>query len=296
MVLLKKIKITGLILLAACLIGLGTVNMTLAQPAQKDGAIGVEGTIGAPPPTRSATISVPANNSSYTNMPVTVSGLCQTGLLVKIFKNNVFGGSVLCKNGSYSLPIDLFSGRNELVARVYDDLDQAGPDSNMVVVNFPFSGTSAPNRVSLTTSFAKRGANPGQTLSWPITLAGGSGPYAVTVDWGDGKTADIISQAFAGTFNITHTYDSPGVYNVIIRVSDRDGNLAFLQLVGVANGAVGQSNSAKDEKGSTVKTVTKILWQPILIAIPMIATAFWLGKKYELTSLRRQLERGDNIR
>ncbi len=59
-----------------------------------------------------------------------MSGICPGDLLVKIFKNNVFAGSVQCKNGSYSIVIDLFSGQNELVARVYDALDQPGPDSN----------------------------------------------------------------------------------------------------------------------------------------------------------------------
>ena len=56
-------------------------------------------------------------------------------MLVKLFKNNVFAGSVQCEDGSYSIKTDLFVGTNELVARVYDDLDQPGPDSNVLTVN-----------------------------------------------------------------------------------------------------------------------------------------------------------------
>ena len=40
------------------------------------------------------------------------------------------------KNGSYEVAIDLFSSKNDLVARHYDDLDQGGPDSNLVSVTF----------------------------------------------------------------------------------------------------------------------------------------------------------------
>lgn len=268
--------------------------------AEERGSVGLEGRINAAPPTTGATISFPRDGAVITNLPTTVTGICPTGLLVKIFKNNVFAGSVQCVNGSFSIPIDLFSGRNELVARVYDDLDQPGPDSNIVVVTLPFAGSFIPNRISLTSAFAKRGAAPGQTLSWPITLTGGNGPYAITVDWGDGKTPDIISQAFPGNFNITHIYDSAGVYNVIIRATDKDGNIAFLQLVGVANGPVGQNaggTSGKDGKPSGENTIirTRVLWQPAAVAIPLIGIAFWLGTRYELFSLRKRLDNREDI-
>ena len=266
-----------------------------AHAAEESGSVGLEGRINSEPPKQGATITVPVNGTSVTTLPTTVSGLCPDGLLVKIFKNNVFAGSAQCENGSYSLQIDLFTGRNELVARVFDDLDQAGPDSNTVVVTFPFNGVGAPNRISLTSAFAKRGANPGQTLSWPLTLTGGNGPYAITVDWGDGKEPDLISLAFPGNFNITHVYDSPGVYNVTVRATDRDKTLAFLQLVAVANGPVGQNNTGEDNGAATTITKTRILWQPAAIALPLLVSSFWLGKKYELFVLRKRLERPDEV-
>lgn len=279
---------------------LAVVTITLpVQAAQESGSVGLEGKISSPPPTTPATISFPRDGAVITDLPVTVTGICPNGLLVKLFKNNVFAGAGQCNNGSFSIQIDLFSGRNELVARVYDDLDQAGPDSNIVTVTFPFSGFSTGSRISLTSSFAKKGANPGQKLVWPITLTGGTGPYAITVDWGDGKTPDIISQAFPGTFNIEHVYDAPGVYNVVVRATDKDNNVAFLQLVGVANGPLNQSNSggqAGSGAGQDTKQTVKILWQPAAISIPLIFSTFWLGRKYELFSLRRRLEQREDIR
>ncbi len=286
-------------LLAGLVLCLGLTTVPQVHAATDSGSVGLEGKISAPPPTQAASISFPRDGAVITDLPVTVTGICPNGLLVKLFKNNVFAGSAQCTNGSFSIKIDLFTGTNELVARVYDDLDQAGPDSNVVTVSFPVQGFSIASRISLTSSFAKKGANPGQKLVWPITLTGGDGPYAITVDWGDGKTADVISQQFPGTFNIEHIYDSPGVYNVVIRATDKNGSIAFLQLVGVANGPLTQSaggqNAGQDNQGQT-KTQVKILWQPAAISIPLIFTTFYLGRKYELFALRRRLEQREDIR
>jgi hypothetical protein len=259
----------------------------------KGTSVGLQGKISKPPPTIGASIAVPGNGQTFNSLPITVSGLCPNDLLVKVFKNEVFAGSVQCKNGSYSLIIDLFNGQNELVARVYDDLDQAGPDSNKVTVTFsdPRQGTAS--RVTLSTNFAKRGANPKETLTWPIIISGGSGPYAVSVDWGDGKPPDLLSQPFPGTFDIKHVYDSPGIYNIIVKATDRDGGTAYLQLVGIANGALSQDNGQGSGGAGTTKPQIRLLWQPAAILIPFIISTFWLGKKYELHVIRKKIEHGE---
>jgi hypothetical protein len=259
------------------------------------GSIGIEGKIPSAPPTRGATITTPSNGQGFGKTPITVAGLCPKGLLVKVFANNVFVGSVQCDSGSYSILVDLFSGANDLVVRVYDAFDQAGPDSNIVRVNYndaqfnPF-GYSL---LSLTSPYAQRGANPGQTLTWPITLSGGTGPYAISVDWGDSKAPDLISQQFTGTVDLKHVYDSAGVYRVIIKATDKNGLTAYLQLVAVANGAI-TSNVAGKDGDSKPTVVTRIMWIPAAICIVLVAVAFWLGKRYELASIRKHLESLDN--
>lgn len=280
-----------------------------AQPAsaqsssdpEQSGSVGMTGTISAPPPTQGATITVPSNGQSFTDMPVPVRGLCPTGLLVKVFKNNVFAGSVQCENGSFELNIDLFTGTNELVARVYDDLDQPGPDSPTVSITFVDARRGAGTRVSVTSNFAKRGANPGQTLTWPIIISGGSGPYAISIDWGDGKTADLLSQPFPGTFDISHIYDAAGVYNIVVKVSDSNGAAAFLQIVGIANGPLSQTNadgspinSQKDEVAFIASGKTTIVWWPATITVPFIVSTFWLGKRYMLRVMKKRIERGEH--
>lgn len=259
------------------------------------GAIGMQGSISAPPPTTGATIAVPGNGQVFTDIPITVSGICPSGLLVKLFKNNIFSGSAECTNGSYSIETDLFIGQNELIAKVFDALDQPGPDSNIVVVTYEDNRSGAVSRPSLSSNFARRGANPGQTLRWPIILSGGQGPYAISVDWGDGTAPDLFSRDFPGTFDIEHIYERPGVYNIVIKVTDANGNAAFLQLVGVGSGPLSQSDMgvAINEDGAGTQIVTRVLWQPAALLIPLLVTTFWLGKRHELRTLRNKIERGE---
>jgi hypothetical protein len=288
----------GVSLVMVLLAVVGTSHFAYAVDNPQSGSVGLQGTISSPPPTQGASISLPRDGQSFSTIPVDVSGLCPKGLLVKLFKNNVFAGSQQCDSGSFSIKIDLFTGANELIARVYDSLDQPGPDSNRVNVSFNDAKQGAPSRPTLTSTFAKKGANPGDTLTWPIVLSGGEGPYAVSIDWGDAKAPDLKSVQFAGTFNIEHKYDNPGVYNIIIKATDKNGVSAFLQLVGIANGALTQDAGGTAGKGGgdtagTTKVTSKIVWQPAAISIPFVISTFWLGKRHELKVLKKKIERGD---
>jgi hypothetical protein len=258
---------------------------------QASGSTGLQGTITATPPTRAATISVPGNGAVFTQVPITIGGLCPNDVIVKVFSNNVFIGSTLCIRGSYTLQADLFSGQNELVARVYDSLDQAGPDSNTVTVTFNDAQFAAfGNRVTLTSIYARRGSPPGQVLTWPVVLDGGVGPYAISVDWGDGSATDLFSQSAPGTINLKHTYKNAGIYRVIIKATDKNGTTAFLQLVGQATGAT-QTDSKKDADQNAMLLKRELLWWPALAMFPLVGMAYWVGRRSELFTLRKQLEK-----
>ncbi len=280
----------GLSLMLAVLAGVGQAGAANNFPDQTSGgSIGLQGEISQAAPTQGATITVPSNGATFSSLPITVSGLCPSNLLIKIFSNNVFVGSTFCSNGSYSLKVDLFNGQNQLVARDYDSLDQAGPDSNTVNVTFnDVQFAEFGTHVQLTSNFAERGAPPNQELDWPIILSGGNGPYAISVDWGDGSPTTLFSQAASGTFTIRHTYKSSGIYTVIVKATDKNNGTAFLQLIAVASGAK-QSNA----KGGTASSLTKvkILWWPALLMVPLILATFWVGRRYELYVLRKQLEK-----
>lgn len=253
--------------------------------------LGFEGTVTGPAPTVAATIGVPSNGQVFTSTPIEVSGLCPSGLLIKIFSNNVFVGAAQCVSGTYSLQVDLFSGTNSLVAIDYDNLDQQGPDSNAISVTFNDAQFAQfGTRVTLSSDFARQGVNPGSLLTWPLILSGGTGPYAISVDWGDGSGTDLKSVSFTGIVDVTHTYNQAGVYTVIAKATDANNTSAYLQLVAVANGKISGSLSSTGSGSTSSSSKPVILWQPMLIAIPVIAIAFWLGRRHELFIIRRTIE------
>ncbi len=263
--------------------------------ASSSGSTGIEGTIPSPPPTTAATIAVPSGGQTFSSSgPVTVSGLCTTGDLVKVFSNGVFIGSVQCANGSYSLTVSLFGGQNQLSVGIYDALDQAGPSSNLTNVTLSLNTSTTTPSVLLTSGDAKIGSTPGSQFSWPITVSGGTAPYAISIDWGDNSSETLLSEKSAGTFLAQHTYAQAGVYTILVKASDQTGTVAYLQLVGVGNGPLSQVTSSSingSSSGTSGKTV--ILWQPAALLIPFIVIAFWLGRKYELSYLRRHLNQAD---
>ncbi len=269
----------------------GSVEAQSAQNPQS-GSIGIQGTISADPPSEGAIISFPVSGQEIVSVPVEISGICNPELLVKVFKNDVFAGSSQCgSNGAFSVLVDLFNGSNEIVARVFDDLDQPGPDSNKVVVRYSAEGgvSSGSDSLLLNSNFAKRGANPGTSLAWPMAVTGGVGPYAIVVEWGDGSE-DILSMQLPGEFNPSHVYDKPGTYKVVVKATDSLGETTYLQLVGVANGAlvadfsidrptVQAANLQAEERSIP-------LWSLYLMVV-LIFSTFWLGKRYERRRIKK---------
>jgi hypothetical protein len=290
-----KRRILGLILLPIllALALIGSAGHISAQTEQDSGAVGVEGTIPSAPPSSAPTITTPVNGQVFTTLPITVAGLCQNGLLVEVFKNGVFSGSVQCVGGSYSLQIDLFSGRNDLVARQFDDLNQASPDSNTVSVTFNDSLPGTGPRISLITAYAKRGAVPGDTLTWPITISGGTPPFAISVDWGDKSTPDLLSRDSAGDILLQHVYNQSGIYNITIKATDSQGQTAFLQVVGIGNGPIQQTAAAARPSGPSATVSNWILLISLAIVIPLLLTSFWLGRKHQLQVIRSRIRRGE---
>jgi hypothetical protein len=296
---MKRLVITTSFIIAALFLVLGanSANAQSSDPVQS-GSAGLTGSISAPPPTQGATISFPVNGSVANDVSIVVTGICPDGLLVKLFKNNVFSGSAQCAGGNFSIQTDLFVGTNELIARVFDELDQPGPDSNIVIVTFQDNTSGAPSRVTLTSNFAKRGANPGETLTYPIILSGGVGPYAFSVDWGDSTESDLFTETFPGTIDLSHNYGEPGVFGIVIKAVDNNDVTAYLQVVGISNGPLSQINAgAENEDGTNsglTTTKTEIIWWPALLLIPFIISTFWLGKGYMLRNMKKRIENGEH--
>lgn len=260
----------------------------IPDPAPEPGSFGLEATKTQDPPKTGASITTPANGASFSTSPITVNGICPRGLLVQVYDNGVMVGAVMCTSGSFSVQVSLFSGSNDLSAIVYDDLGQAGPTSNTVKVTYTSTQFSAFGQlITLTSSYGRRSAAAGTQLDWPLQLSGGSGPYAFSIDWGDGTAVDLKSQSSAGLVTISHIYKKAGIYQVGVKVTDVNGVSAFLQLVAVASGKVDTGGSTKSSATPTVQT--KVVWIPAVIAVALLGPAFWLGRKSQLVSIRNTM-------
>jgi len=163
----------------------------IPDPQPQAGSYGLSATKTQPAPTTTATITTPGGGASFSTNPITVSGICTSDLSVEVYDNNVMLGSVMCTNNSFSLQITLFAGTNDLTAIMYDDLEQASPVSGTVTVNYNDLSLKAFGQlITLTSSYGRRSAQAGADLTWPLQLTGGSGPYAFSIDWGDGAVSD----------------------------------------------------------------------------------------------------------
>lgn len=266
----------------------------LPTPEPKPGSYGIEATKKQEPPTLGATITTPGNGGSFSTSPITVNGICPTDLLVQVYNNNVMVGAVMCENGSFSLQVTLFVGINELSAIVYDNLEQAGPASNVVTVNYNNTSFVAFGElVTLTSSYGRRSAPAGSELVWPLQLSGGTGPYAFSIDWGDGSKAELKSQSLAGLVTIAHTYAKAGIYQVNITVTDANGVSAFLQLIAVSSGKVDATTTGATDNaaggGTTQAPMPLYYWIIYLVLLLLLLPTYWLGRRSMLVSIRHKM-------
>lgn len=269
----------------------GAINQ-IPTPQPIPGSYGLAATKTQEAPTTAATITTPGNGASFGNSPITVSGICTSDLLVQIYNNGVMVGSTMCTNNSFSLSVSLFAGTNEFTAIMYDDLEQAGPTSNIVTVTYNDSTITAFGQlVTLTSSFGRRAAPVNTELTWPLQLTGGTGPYAFSLDWGDGTATELKSQSLAGLVTIAHVYKKAGIYNVNIRVTDVNGVSAFLQVVAVSSGKVDAAAGTGTPQDTQVVNGQAALfaWIPAVISLALLPPIYWLGRRSQMVSIQHKM-------
>lgn len=284
-----------LVLFAGVVLAGFTASTLAASPPPEANSVSLTGTLPEAPPAVAATIDSPANQQHFSTSPVAISGTCPTGTIVEVFKNDIFAGSSPCDDqGSYSFKIDLLYGKNDLIARVYDALNQAGPDSNTVTVYYdvlpvqtePLELLNLDNRqFLLNTDAVYRGVFPNHPLNIHISILGGTPPFAVNVLWGD-LSNSVISRADNEAFNAEHTYTKPGVFEVSIQASDNKQRAAFLQIAVIVNGQPATvSLASTTTPKATLTTRLLVLW-PLYAMAATVVVSFWMGEQREKRILR----------
>ncbi len=289
------------ILLVLCglvmtLINLSVPSAATADTASDTGGISIGGRVAGPPPALAPSITDPVSGHHFGQAHVEAKGSCVASMLVVIAGNGTDRGSAVCaEDGTYFLSFDLFAGPNDLVARQYDSLDQVSPSSSHVVTYFDSpSAVSSPGHSASTMPNASPVAAPlisadiryviaaGAAFRLVAHLQSGLPPYAVSVDWGDGKQG-LSSRKLAGEVLFEHTYAEPRMYIVKLGAADSAGNNSYFQTVVYVGGAVTHVANATPYIGGTL-----VYW-PILGLASIMVFTFWIGDLYGRRRLMRSV-------
>lgn len=238
-----------------------------------------------PLPTVPATILSPTEGQQFTSVPVPVSGTCDPGFVVKLFRNDLFSGSGICSpTGQFSIVTDLFDGTNILTAKIYNAADREGPTSPPVTifydepVNPSVPKTSKPlEPFYVTTDYYYLATKSEVEIKWRFKPVGGTPEYSLHVLWGDGLS-DQKSGLSKDWLELKHTYDPPPThreyYPVLVTVTDAQGRKAYLQVFAIVNDTT--LYAATTTSGGDNYLV--IAW-PAYVLTLLLGVAFWLGEK-----------------
>ena len=290
-----------LVLLLLLLVGLLLFNWTSFATGLD---YTVKAKVPAPALTEPAIILTPTDGASFSSTPIVVNGRCPVDSYVKLTRNGLFSGVALCQpDGTFHIQTDLFVGTNELSAQDYNITDDPGPSSPSVNVQYsppatskpapkPTSPEAAPAPFVISSEFLFKGYHVGQSIIWQFSLTGGSAPYAVHIDWGDG-TGDTLSRTSAGEFGVSHIYvkatTRQNSYVVKAEASDGAGNKAFVQLLAIVNPDAAAATAPGSGGGnlgntSSISNFLKVVWPTYGVSL-LLLSSFWLGERREFQLL-----------
>jgi hypothetical protein len=143
-----------------------------------------------------------------------------------------------------------------------------------------------------------------QATDISVDIAGGTAPYTILADWGDGNTASLNRDA-AGTFKLNHAYASPNGankdYTVIVRATDQHGQQAVMQLGVVVKGTGLVLLARTTTLGAFLDALHRWLWLiwPAYVVVVLMAVGYYLGEREEyqhLMAKRRAARSGGRAR
>jgi hypothetical protein len=217
------------------LAGLFMAGLNLMAKATAD-TLRVYGKVSAPIPTEPAVITSPSSGT-VSRPSLTVSGTCPVmtpNVIVVLAVDNNEVGSVVCTDGTFSVPIIILPGQHTLVARLYNITDDRGPDSEPVFITYllpQVGGSSTPHgqgsqNVVAAFNFQQDRPfvvfGPTKPAVWSGTFTGGTLPYHIRVNWGDKKSDSYVLDA-SGEHTFSHFYREMKPHDITITARDSDG-------------------------------------------------------------------------
>lgn len=129
----------GFLLIALILTGallFSNISVLRAYGVTQAGSVNVSVNVYGTAPTQGADITFPSTNTRTQLKQLEVRGTCPDQTLVSLYRNGLFSGSTVCAASSFSIVTDLSPGVNVLQAQNYDGMNQAGPATPQVVIEY----------------------------------------------------------------------------------------------------------------------------------------------------------------
>ncbi|MEO6109715.1 MAG: hypothetical protein ABIP50_01750 [Candidatus Saccharimonadales bacterium] len=153
--------------------------------------------------------------------------------------------------------------------------------------NQPPVETPSTNLLGMSISCVTRNIFIGEKIELPVSLWGGIGPYALSVDWGDTGKAELFSIPEKGRHILSHTYLIPTAKSISLHLADTKGQSYQLQAVVQVNtnttaialtGANGGPfQSIVNAASSTwVEASVPIYWAAVSLFL-----GFWVGDLFQ---------------
>ena len=246
---------------------------------------------------------------------IEVSGTCLKDTFVVVQDNGTLAGSTVCTDaGAFKLQIQLQSGKNVLSALNYDSLNQPGPATPLTTVYVTQTQTSEkkavvqpvapvlPANPSIIPGVASdllncdgykvgnlpTGGDPHISvvcvprLLQPklenilgVLVWGGTPPYAITVDWGNGSEPTLLSLSNPGYKKETFSYAVSGTYKIALKLKDAAEKEAIVQT------AVQVSGEPETPITSITDDILNTPWfktpVPLYVMSVAITLGFWGG-------------------
>lgn len=122
----------------------------------------------------------------------------------------------------------------------------------------------------------------GDTLTLPVRIIGGTAPYALSIDWGDGLT-DLKTVLDTEFHNYRHSYKTAGITTVSLKTTDANGLTSFLQTVVQVNGipVAGAPTSGLSPIVTGLSSIWTEVPVPLYVAAVALVLGFWIGDVFQ---------------
>lgn len=262
----------------------------------------VTATVPAPIPVGAPAFTTPADNTETDKPTVNFAGTCPIiapAVIITLYEGSTLLGSGICENdGTFAVTASLTPGAHTIVATVVTITGDNGETSDPLHITYIPPPTPATPSIPTTSSPRTGANNPGGgniapldiigekpfitfrsnlKAEWRGRFAGGIPPYAVTINWGDGKS-DTYKVSGNDLQVFTHQYRQNRLYAFSVTVQDNGGlslkrNYVAMRNGGVPTGAYTQNNFASFIDSTYIDPY--IAWIAIYLCLLMTMLMMW---------------------